>query len=111
MEVVFLSARIDSGNAYNERAEGKPHSQPLEVPESFETASPHRRHNGGRLAFVVMVQEKFPGRRRRRFSSGYGADIFEMVSRNFMLRSIGCYIGHLSQLRYKLPRHATKFFG
>ena len=83
MEVVFLSSRIDRSIPYNGRAQCKPDSRALELLESCETASPRRRHNGGRLAFVGMVQEKFPARRRRRFSSGQRADIFEIVSLNF----------------------------
>ena len=80
MEVVFLSSRIGSGNAYNGRAEGIPHSRPLEVPESYETASLLRCHNGGRLALLGMLQAKLPAGRHRGFSFGHRADIFEIVS-------------------------------
>jgi hypothetical protein len=80
---VFLSSRIDRSIAYNGRAQYKLDSRVLELLESYETAPPRRRHNGGRLAFVGLVQKKFPARRRRRFSSGERADIFEIVSLNF----------------------------
>jgi hypothetical protein len=53
------------------------------------TRRPHRDAVTTGADWRSWGQEKFPARRRRRFSSGQRADIFEMVSLNFMLRSIG----------------------
>jgi hypothetical protein len=110
VEVVFLSSRIDRSIPYNGRAQCKPDSRALELLGSYETASPRRRHNGGRLAFVGMVQEKFPARRRPRFSSGQRADIFEMVSMNFMLRSIGLLYRPPVAASLQSPETRTKVF-